>query len=109
MADQVNIMDASIPETTDPTNGYQYIVKSGIDYRIANSNLYKNVLRSKMSETCNGTVGQVITYSSAFLSLQPLVIDYQGIGIEVTDFDENGFTITSLGSGNFAYLTIVEV
>lgn len=109
MADQVNIMDASIPETNDPTNGYQYIVKSGIDYRIANSNLFKNVLRSKMDEACSGTVGQPITYSSPFLALQPLVIDYQGLGVEVTAFDENGFTITSLSAGSFAYLTIVEV
>ena len=102
-------MDSSIPETDDPTNGYDYIVKEGVDYRILTRNKFAGFLRSKTAETCNGTSGQVIAYSSSFLALKPFIIDYEGIGIEVTAFDENGFTIDSLTAGNFGYLTLIEV
>jgi C-terminal processing protease CtpA/Prc len=40
---------------------------------------------------------------------KPIIVDYEGIGIEVTAFDDNGFTITSLSAGTFGYLTTIQV
>ena len=57
-----------------------------------------------MTVTCNGTVGQVISYPSVRSNTAPAIIDYEGIGITVTAFDEDGFTITSLSAGNFGYI-----
>jgi hypothetical protein len=70
----------------------------------------QSLLRSKLAETCNGTEGQVIGFSSEFASVYALsIIDYEGIGISVTAQDENGFTITSLSAGNFGYIAMIEV
>lgn len=74
-------------------------------------------LRSKVDETCDGSNGQVIAFSSAMPSTDFVVkiIDYQGIGIE-QDFTGgnpvqtvNGFTINSLVSGEFSYIALIEV
>lgn len=66
--------------------------------------------RSKLNEDCDGTVGQVIGFSSEFASLYALnIIDYEGIGITVTAHDQNGFTITSLSAGTFGYIALIEV
>lgn len=71
---------------------------------------FEDVARSNDAETCNGTVGQVITYSTPLTNAQsPIIVDKSGIGIEVTAFDDNGFTITSLSAGTFGYLTTIEV
>jgi hypothetical protein len=68
------------------------------------------ILRSKLSEACNGAPGQVIAFSSQFVTTYALsIIDYDEIGIEVTAQDEDGFTITSLSAGNFGYIALVEV
>lgn len=68
------------------------------------------MVRSKLVEACNGTVGQVIGFSSVFASAYAInIIDYDGIGITVTAHDENGFTITSLSAGNFGYIALIEV
>lgn len=68
------------------------------------------LVRSKLSQACNGSAGQVIAFSSQFVSVYALaILDYEGIGIEVTAQDENGFTITSLSAGNFGYIALVEV
>ena len=69
----------------------------------------ESLLRSKLSESCSGTVGQVIAFSSQFSSVYALeIIDYNGIGIEVTAQDEDGFTIDSLSAGNFGYIALIE-
>jgi hypothetical protein len=71
---------------------------------------FEEVVRSNDSENCDGTEGQVITYSSPLTNAQkPIIVDYEGIGIEVTAFDDNGFTITSLSAGTFGYLTTIQV
>ena len=68
-----------------------------------------SLVRSKLSESCNGGSGQVIAFTSQFVSVFALqIIDYDGIGIEVTAQDQDGFTITSLSSGNFGYIALVE-
>lgn len=67
------------------------------------------MFRSAGSESCAGTVGEVIAFSLQFASVYTLIImDYQGIGIEVTAQDLDGFTITSLAAGAFGYLAIIE-
>lgn len=58
----------------------------------------------KVTTTCDGTVGQVIAYAAERTNTRPVIDDYEGIGIEVTAFDEDGFTITSLSAGNFTYI-----
>lgn len=66
--------------------------------------------RSKLNETCDGTAGQVIGFSSQFASAYALqIIDHEGIGITVTAHDEDGFTITSLSAGTFGYIALIEV
>lgn len=67
------------------------------------------LVRSQLSETCNGTAGQVIAFTSQFVSVYALaIIDYNGIGITVTAQDQNGFTITSLSAGTFGYIALIE-
>lgn len=68
-----------------------------------------SLVRSKLSESCNGGAGQVIAFSAQFVTTFALqIIDYDGIGIEVTAQDQDGFTITSLSAGNFGYIALVE-
>ena len=69
-----------------------------------------SIMRSKKTVACNGTAGQVISFSSQFVTNYSLQIeDYEGIGIEVTFQNENGFIITSLNIGNFGYLAFIEI
>lgn len=69
-----------------------------------------SMIRSATNVACNGAVGQVIGFSSEFASTYAIsIIDYEGIGITVTDSDENGFTITSLSAGHFGYVALIEV
>lgn len=58
----------------------------------------------KVTTTCDGTAGQVIAYPSERTATRPVIDDFEGIGIEVTAFDADGFTITSLSAGNFTYI-----
>lgn len=68
------------------------------------------LMRTQLSESCTGSVGQTITFTSQFVSTYALeIIDYNGIGIEVTAQDQDGFTITSLSSGTFGYIALIEV
>lgn len=77
---------------------------------LQSSQAFEDVARSNDNESCNGAAGQVITYSSTLTNAQkPIIVDFDGIGIEVTAFDDDGFTITSLSAGNFGYLTTIEV
>lgn len=70
----------------------------------------QSLLRSKLTVACTGVAGQVIGFSSEFASVYALsILDYEGIGITVTDQDQNGFTITSLSAGNFGYIAMIEV
>lgn len=67
-------------------------------------------MRAKLNETCNGTNGQNRTFSSEFVTVFALeIIDYNGIGIEVTAQDQTGFTINSLSAGEFGYIALIEV
>lgn len=69
----------------------------------------EDLFRSQLSEACNGAAGQVIAFTSQFVSTFALqIIDYDGIGIEVTAQDADGFTITSLSAGNFGYIALLE-
>lgn len=70
----------------------------------------ESILRSKLTETCDGTSSQIISFSSQFVSVYALqIIDYEGIGITVLTQDEDGFTIESLSAGNFGYIALVEI
>ena len=67
-------------------------------------------MRKEDSESCDGSVNQVIAYSSSLTNAgRPIINDHEGIGIEVTAFDEDGFTITSLSAGTFGYITFIEI
>lgn len=69
-----------------------------------------SLVRSKLNETCDGTAGQVIGFSSEFANAYALsIIDHEGIGIAVTAHDQNGFTITSLSAGTFGYIALIEI
>lgn len=61
--------------------------------------------RRDMEVAATGSPGQVITYSSAFSAIRPVIFDYEGLGIEVTAYDADGFTIDSAIAGNFGYET----
>lgn len=68
-----------------------------------------SLIRSKINETCDGTEGQVISFDATFVTNYVIsIIDKNGKGIEVTAQDQNGFTITSLSSGTFDYIAIIE-
>ena len=68
------------------------------------------LFRSEATESCDGSEDQVIAFSSQFVTNYALsIIDYNGIGIEVSAQDADGFTITSLSSGVFAYVATLEV
>lgn len=68
-----------------------------------------NIMRTKLTEAATGTEDQVITFGAQFVTTYALeIIDYNGLGIEVTAQDEDGFTITSLTAGNFGYIALVE-
>lgn len=68
-----------------------------------------SILRAQLAESCSGTLGETITFSAQFVSTYALeIIDYDGIGIEVTAQDQDGFTITSLAAGSFGYIALVE-
>ena len=70
----------------------------------------ESITRTQLAETCDGTIGQTFTFSSQFVSVYAIqIIDYNGIGIEVTAQDQDGFTITSLSSGTFGYIALVEI
>lgn len=107
MAEQLTIpeLNGGVP-LDDPTDSQLYVVKDGADYPLNFNDMFKFIYRSNPSESCNGSEGQVITYSTPFINLKPHIFDFLGIGIEVTAWDENGFTITSYGSGTFGYLTM---
>jgi len=69
-----------------------------------------SIVRSKLNETCDGTAGQVIGFSSQFANMYALsIIDHEGIGISATAQDEDGFTITSLSAGTFGYIAMIEI
>lgn len=68
-----------------------------------------DLVRSKLAESCNGAAGQVIAFSTQFANVYALsILDYDGIGIEVTAQDQDGFTITSLSAGSFGYIALIE-
>ena len=58
----------------------------------------------KVEETCNGGNAQVISYPSERAATRPAIIDFEGNGIELVSYDEDGFTINSLAAGNFIYI-----
>jgi hypothetical protein len=68
-----------------------------------------SILRHDSSVACNGSSGQVITYSTPFSNVKPIIDDYEGRGIEITAYNANGFTITSIEAGNFGYVTLAEL
>lgn len=69
-----------------------------------------SLIRAEHNIACNGSPGQTITFSAQFVSVYAItIIDFEGIGIEITAQDQDGFTITSLSAGNFSYIATVEV
>lgn len=69
-----------------------------------------DLMRTKLQQAATATNGLVIAFSTQFVTTYALeIIDYNGLGIEVTAQDEDGFTINCLTAGNFAYIALVEV
>jgi hypothetical protein len=85
------------------------LVEKAIKYPDFFSEVLKTLLRHNPNETCSGMSMQRINYSEPFEAIHPFINDYNGIGIEVESFDENGFVISSLSPGNFGYLTIKKL
>jgi len=74
------------------------------------SEILKQILRHDTNVECDGSEDQRIDYSTPMTeSIRPLIDDYDGLGIQVEAYDENGFTITSLSAGHFGYLTIKKL
>lgn len=68
-----------------------------------------SLIRSRLATAATGANGQVITFSSEFVTVYALqIIDYNGIGIDVVSQDETGFVINSLSAGNFGYVALIE-
>jgi len=69
-----------------------------------------SIMRTALVETCNGAPAEVHVFSAQFVGTYALaILDYEGIGIEVTAQDLDGFTTTSLSAGNFGYIALIEV
>jgi hypothetical protein len=69
-----------------------------------------DLIRAQHNIACTGSVGQVIAFSTQFVTDYAItIIDFSGIGIQVTAQDEDGFTITSLSAGNFSYIASIEI
>jgi len=69
-----------------------------------------SLIRADYSVSANGGNGQDIAFSSQFVTNYSLVIiDFNGLGVEVVSKDEDGFTINSLTSGTFGYFAGIEV
>jgi hypothetical protein len=69
-----------------------------------------SIVRSGINIVATGAAGQVIAFSSQFVGSYALqIIDPNGLGIEVTASDEDGFTITPGSAGNFGYIALIEV
>lgn len=62
-----------------------------------------DLYRRNSSESANGTDNQIILYSSTFKNIKPILFDYEGLGIQLVSWNENGFTINSYASGKFGY------
>ena len=113
MADQVTVPELAI--LTEPANATFYIVSGGVDYQLSYDDLVKYCFknsnyRKAIAVACNGTSGQVIAYSSPLDEIiRPIIDDYEGRGIQVAAYDENGFTIDSETVGVFGYLTMPDV
>ncbi len=115
MADQVNLLSPTIQVATDPINGFLYIVKDSIDYRISYGDLVQflsnnAVIRAEGGVAVIGGVN-IITFSTPFESdnIGVFIYDYQGIGIQLDSWTDENFTITALGNGNINYIAISNI
>lgn len=108
MAEQVTVPDLNggVP-ITDPTNGIFYVVKNGIDYPIEFESLFNYIYR-KGSFVSTGLPGQVVTYSTPFLNVKPVIDDPSGVGYDLVSWDENGFVINTYGIADFEYNTFKD-
>jgi len=69
-----------------------------------------SLLRAAKDVAATGAPYQVILYSSEFTADAALVIiDNEGLGIEIAAQDANGFTINVGSAGNFSYVALIEV
>lgn len=69
-----------------------------------------SIARSALAVAATGAPGQTVAFSSQFVGTYALaILDYNGLGIEVTAQDEDGFTVDSLTAGNFGYIALIEV
>lgn len=68
-----------------------------------------SLVRAQLSVTATGAAGQVIPFTSQFVTTYALqIIDYEGLGIDITAQDEDGFTITPGSAGTFGYIALIE-
>jgi len=74
-----------------------------IDVAANSGNISDLDYRRNMAVAATGAPGQVVAYSTTFFDVVPTIFDYNGLGIEVTAHDADGFTITSLTVGDFGY------
>lgn len=69
-----------------------------------------SLIRAKYNEAMTAPAGELIAFSSQFVNDYVLnIIDQNGLGIEVTAQDADGFTITAGSAGLFSYIAIVEI
>ena len=92
------------------TNIYLSNLNSRMDALETDPISASSLFRRKTAITANGSAGQSITYTTPLTSAgRPILDDYQGLGLTVTAYTDNGFTLTSLASGLFGYVTFIEI
>jgi hypothetical protein len=108
MAEQVTILELNGGiAVSDPTNARYYVVIDGVDYFIEQETIFKNIYRSG-SFASTGLANQIITYSTPFLNVKPLIFDPTGVGYDLVSWDENGFVITTYGIADLGFITIKD-
>ena len=70
-----------------------------------------DLFRARFDEVCTTPASQAIAFSSPFVTddFVVLIDDPNGLGIEVTSRDYDGFTITAGSAGTFGYAAIIRV
>ena len=100
----------TIPATTNDITSQpnkRYVTDANLSDLAGISSTLTALFRSSKLETATGSAGQVISFSAAFTANYVLLFqDPNGVGIEVTAQDANGFTITPVSAGDFGYLAI---
>ena len=83
------------------------LVEKAVKFPELVSEIMKTMMRKETNVPCIEGDNQRINYSSPMdQAIRPMIMDYEGLGLDVDSLDENGFNISALRGGHFEYLTI---